>query len=102
MQRQNLTAPSVGCGSTAFEYVRKTLIQRHSVQAYTTQRETGLSLLAPYILFDYMNLTPTNVHSLCFLTQLFIIKMRPTCFQPIFYFIFRGLLVQITSAEHVW
>ena len=41
-------------------------------------------LLAPYILFDYVNLIPTNVHSLCYLTQLFVIKKCPTCFEPIF------------------
>jgi flagellar assembly factor FliW len=41
-------------------------------------------LLAPYILFDYINLIPTNVHSLCDLTQVFIIKKCPTSFKSIF------------------
>ena len=33
---------------------------------------------------DYINIIATNVHSLCYLTQIFIIKKCRTCFEPIF------------------
>ena len=43
-----------------------------------SEEHNAFTLRAPYI-FDYINLIPTYVHSLCHLTQLSIIKKCPTC-----------------------